>query len=69
MELGQDLCDRPLASEKNLEAYQRFTVKRPTTNIISHLKTIKTAREAVSLGDGMTFENHANTLADANKEV
>jgi hypothetical protein len=36
-ELGQDLCDRPLASEKDLETYQRLAVERPTTNIISHL--------------------------------
>ena len=26
-ELGQDLCDRPLASEKDLEAYQRLAVE------------------------------------------
>ncbi len=25
-ELGQDLCDRPLASEKDLEAYQRLAI-------------------------------------------
>ena len=68
-ELGKDLCDRPLASEKDLEAYQRFAVERPTTNIISHLQTIRTAREALSLGDGIIFENHANTLADTNEEV
>src|SRR5271156_631760 len=68
-ELGQDLCDRPLASEKDLEAYQRLAVERPTTNIISQLQGIKKARKALSLGDGIMFENHANTLADTNKEV
>jgi hypothetical protein len=44
-------------------------VERPTTNIISHLQGIKKARKALSLGDGIMFENHANTLADTNKEV
>jgi hypothetical protein len=41
---GKDLCDRPLASEKDLEAYQRLTVERPTTHIISHLQQIEAAR-------------------------
>jgi hypothetical protein len=68
-ELGQDLCDRPLASEKDLEAYQRLAVERPTTNIILHLQGIKKARKALSLGDGIMFENHANTLSDTNEEV
>jgi hypothetical protein len=32
--LGQDICDKPLASEKDLEAYQRLAVKRPTTHML-----------------------------------
>jgi hypothetical protein len=60
-ELGQDLCDRPLASEKDLETYQRLAVERPTTNIISHLQRMKEARRAFNLGEGTVFENHANT--------
>jgi len=43
-ELGQDLCDRPLASEKE-------------------------DRRAFNLGNGIIFENHANTLSDSNEEV
>jgi signal recognition particle subunit SEC65 len=68
-ELGQDLCDRPLASEKDLETYQRLAVERPTTNIISHLQRIEEARRAFNLGEGIIFENHANTLSDSNEEV
>ncbi|KAH8799418.1 hypothetical protein F5884DRAFT_758446 [Xylogone sp. PMI_703] len=68
-ELGQDLCDRPLASEKDLETYQRLAVERPTTNIISHLQQIEEARHAFNLGEGIIFENHANTLSDNNEEV
>jgi hypothetical protein len=60
-ELGHDLCDRPLASEKDLEAYQ--------PHIISHLQQIDEARHAFNLGGGIIFENHANTLSDSNKEV
>ncbi|TVY90595.1 hypothetical protein LAWI1_G003827 [Lachnellula willkommii] len=68
-ELGQDLCDRPLASEKDLEAYQRPAVERPTTHIISHLQRIEKARHEFDLGEGIIFENHANTLSDSNEEV
>jgi hypothetical protein len=68
-ELGQDLCDRPLASEKDLEAYQRLAVERPTTHIISHLQRIEEAHRAFNLGEGIIFENHANTLSDSNEEV
>lgn len=68
-ELGQDLCDRPLASEKDLEVYQRSAVERPTTHIISHLLQIAEARREFNLGDGIIFENHANTLGDSNEEV
>jgi len=68
-ELGQDICDRPLASEKDLEAYQRLAVERPTTHIISHLQQIEEARYAFDLGEGIIFENHVNTLSDSNEEV
>ncbi|KAL5328001.1 hypothetical protein ACEPPN_005707 [Leptodophora sp. 'Broadleaf-Isolate-01'] len=68
-ELGQDLCDRPLASEKDLEAYQRLAVERPTTHIISQLQQIEEARRELNLSDGIIFENHANTLSDSNEEV
>jgi hypothetical protein len=68
-ELGQDLCDRLLASKKDLEAYQRLAVKRPTTYIISYLQQIKEARREFNLGGSIIFENHANTLSDSNEEI
>jgi len=68
-ELGQDLCDRPLASEKDLETYQRLAVERPTTNIISQHQQIEVARLKFNLGSSIIFENHANNLSDSNKEV
>jgi hypothetical protein len=68
-ELGQNLCDRPLASEKDLETYQRLAVEQPTTHIISHLQQIEEARHEFNLSGGIIFENHANTLSDSNEEV
>ncbi|KAH6672628.1 hypothetical protein B0J14DRAFT_514215, partial [Halenospora varia] len=67
-ELGQDLCDRPLARKKDLETYQRLAIKRPTTNIISYLLGIEEARHAFNLGEGIIFENYTNTLSDSNNK-
>ena len=58
-----------MASEKDLEVYQRLAVERPTTHIISHLQRIEEAHRAFNLGEGIIFENHANTLSDSNEEV
>jgi hypothetical protein len=37
-------------------------------NIISLIKVIDEARDALYLSDGIMFENHANTLTDGNNE-
>ncbi len=68
-ELGQDLCDRPFASEKDLKIYERLAVERPTTNIISHLQEMRETRNAFNLSGGIVFENHVNSLANENEEV
>jgi hypothetical protein len=59
----------PLANEKDLETYQSLAIERPITNITSHLQQIEKARRAFNLGEGIVFENHANTLSDSNDEV
>jgi hypothetical protein len=68
-ELGRDICDRPLASEKDLETYQRLGIERPITYIISHLEQIEEARREFNLSGNIIFENHANTLSDYNENV
>jgi len=68
-ELGQDICGRPLASEKDLEAYQRLAVERPATHIISYLQRMEKARQEFNPGEGTLFENHANTLSDSKEEA
>jgi len=52
-ERGLDICDLPLANEKDLEAYQRLAVEIPTTHIISHLQRIEEARHAFDLTEGI----------------
>jgi hypothetical protein len=68
-ELGQNICDRPLASEKDLETYQRLGIKRPITYIISYLEQIKEACYKFNLSGNIIFENYTNTLSDYNKNV
>jgi hypothetical protein len=68
-ELGQDLCDRPLASEKDLKVYQRLAVERPTTNIIFYFQQVKEACCKFNLSGSIIFENHANTFSNSNKDV
>ena len=68
-ELGQDLCDRPLASEKDLRHINALLSSVRQRTLSPHLQGIEEARSALSLGDGVMFENHANTLSDTNEEV
>jgi len=68
-DLGRRLCRRPLASESDLESYQRFALEDHVADIISHLVNIPYARAMFSLRNGIQFENYANTLSDNAEEV
>jgi hypothetical protein len=68
-DLGRLLCRRPLASEKDLESCQRFAVEERVVDVISQLLDILHARQSFGLGNGVKFENHANTLSDGAEEV
>lgn len=67
--LGQKICNRLLASKKDLEEYKYLAVKRPTTDIIFQLQKIEKARSILRLGNSIIFENYTNTFSDTNKEV
>jgi hypothetical protein len=60
---------RATGKRKDLEAYQRLAVERPTTHIIPCLQQIEEARRELNLSGDIIFENHANTLSDSNEEV
>jgi hypothetical protein len=68
-DLGRLLRRRPLASEKDLESYQRFAVEEKVVDVISRLLSYPEARQLFTLGNGIEFENHANTLSDNAEEV
>ncbi|KAJ5768136.1 hypothetical protein N7533_000719 [Penicillium manginii] len=60
--LVQRLVRKPLSSEQELEAYERFAVEEHVHDIITELCKIPAARNEFGLDDGIQFSNHTNTL-------
>ncbi|RAQ79515.1 hypothetical protein COH21_012816 [Aspergillus flavus] len=61
-DLGKRFDERPISSEQDLQSYERFGVENYVRDIIVALCKIPAARDEFGLGDGVMFENHANTL-------
>ena len=59
---GQNVKERPISSERDLEGYERSAVENHVRNIIAELCKIPTARDEFHLGDGVQFDSHANSL-------
>ncbi|ODM18579.1 hypothetical protein SI65_05196 [Aspergillus cristatus] len=59
---GQNVKERPISSERDLEGYERSAVENHVRNIITELCKIPTARDEFRLGDGVQFDSHANSL-------
>ena len=66
--LGPKLCDRPLASEADLQQYERPAVEQPVTSVISALRN-RSVDSIFDVGNGIIFESHPNTLSDISKKV
>lgn len=62
--LGRRLGRKPISSEQELEAYERFAVEEHINDIITELCKIPAAREEFGLGDAIQFSNHTNSLND-----
>ncbi|CAG8325322.1 unnamed protein product [Penicillium salamii] len=60
--LGRRLCRKPISSEQELEAYERFAVEEHVHDIITELCKLPAARDEFGLGDGIQFSNHMNSL-------
>ncbi|CAG8003658.1 unnamed protein product [Penicillium salamii] len=60
--LGRRLCRKPISSEQELEAYERFVVEEHVYDIITELCKLPAARDEFGLGDGIQFSNHTNSL-------
>ena len=68
-ELAQNLARRKLASEKDLETYQRIAVEDAATSILSTLSAMPKAQAELGLDEKIEFENHANSLSAVAEEV
>ncbi|KAJ6021258.1 hypothetical protein N7540_006762 [Penicillium herquei] len=61
--LGRRFARKPLSSEQDLEAYERFGVEEHVHDIIAELCQIPAARAEFGLGDGIQFSNHTHSLS------
>ena len=68
-ELAQNLARRKLASEKDLETYERIAVEDAATIILDTLSAMPEAQAELGLDEKIEFENHANSLSDIAEEV
>ncbi|EAS33643.3 uncharacterized protein CIMG_13378 [Coccidioides immitis RS] len=60
--VGKLVCRRQLGSELDLMSYERYAVEEQVISIIQELLKLDTGSQLPSLGSGISFENHANTL-------
>jgi hypothetical protein len=68
-DLGHTLCRRPLASEKDLESYERFAVEEKVKDVMEQLMMMREAQSLLNQCNEIEFENHLNTLSDNAEEV
>jgi len=66
---GRKISRRKLASEQDLEHYERLAVEDMVTDIIVALGENETVQQEWRLDEGVAFENHANSLSDTAEEV
>ncbi|OJI81780.1 hypothetical protein ASPTUDRAFT_31643 [Aspergillus tubingensis CBS 134.48] len=56
--------DRPIGSERDVAAFEQFTVESQVQKILTELCNIPAARAEFCLGSGVRFDSHANCLDD-----
>ncbi|PYH87604.1 hypothetical protein BO71DRAFT_454579 [Aspergillus ellipticus CBS 707.79] len=61
---GKQACDHALASEGDLARHQEAEVETPVKEIIEQLLQAPEDRLSLPLGEGIAFENHANTITE-----
>ncbi|KAJ5557939.1 hypothetical protein N7513_003525 [Penicillium frequentans] len=61
--LGRRFARKPLSSEQDLEAYERFGVEEHVHDIIAELCKVPAACAEFGLGDGIQFSNHTHSLS------
>jgi len=65
----RQLVEKKIGSEKDLEKYEGVAVESRVEEIIGYLKDDEYVKEKYTLGQGVVFDNHTNTLSDGDDEV
>ena len=68
-ELGRTVPGRMIASEEDLKFFQHLMVETFVADVISALAANQKYIENWTLGHGVVFENHTNTLSDMAEDV
>ena len=68
-ELGHATMNRKIASEQDLRLFHNIAVENFVARIVSVLVSDPQLSQHLSLGQGVTFENHTNTLSDLAEDV
>jgi len=68
-ELGRTIQSRKIASEDDLKLFQHTTVENFVADVTSALASRHQRGEDGTLGKGVVFENHTNTLSDMAEDV
>ena len=68
-ELGRTMPGRKIASENDLKLFQHSMVENFVADIISVLAANHLDNKNWTLGQGVVFENHTNTLSDMAEDV
>jgi len=68
-ELGRTIQSRKIASEDDLKLFQHTTVENFVADVTSALASRHQHGEDGTLGKGVVFENHTNTLSDMAEDV
>ena len=67
--LGRTVCRRPLASERDLEQYERFAVEEKVMDVVGQLMMIPEAQDLINVCKELEFDNHLNSLSENAEEV
>ena len=68
-DLGRTLRRRPLASERDLEHYERFAVEEKVKDVAGQLMTLPEAQDLINSCKELEFDNHLNSLSENAEEV
>ncbi|KAJ5087271.1 hypothetical protein N7456_010887 [Penicillium angulare] len=67
--LSRRYFSQALCSERGFEMYERMAVEDHTQDIISELCKVPAAKAEFSLGDGIQFDTHTNSLSQVSIET